>query len=349
MHLAFNAVSAGLTSFDSIVELPPESWARNQEPRSSLMFLAQGQIVTLRELLLGLAIPSGNDAAVAVAFHVGGSLPSFVAMMNAEAARMGLSASVFVEPSGISEFNMTTARDFAYFCRHYVKLHPEALSDFHSVPLLAYPTADNLPEYMRARPRTIVQYNHIPLMGSVPGVDGLKTGYIDEAGYNAASTAQRDGTRFIAVVLGVPKEMGAIWGPRAREADCRALLTWAFDNYKTIRPPPPEIPQVRVYKGKRNNMGLFFNTIALTVAADRALGETADLQSVDLQSAALRWEVSVASPVIAPVYKGDVLGTATLFDAKGVITDIPLTAVEDVPRGSWLKRAWDSFLLVFVR
>ncbi|MDR1469207.1 MAG: D-alanyl-D-alanine carboxypeptidase [Spirochaetaceae bacterium] len=335
MHLALNEALRGTVSLDDIVALPPATWARNQPPRSSLMFLDEGQIVTLRELLLGLAIPSGNDAAVAIALHLAPSIEDFAAMMNAEAQRIGLTRTFFVEPSGISEKNMTTAADFALFCREYVRLHPETITDYHTVPALAYPQEENLPLYQRGRSRQpVIQPNHIPLLGEFEGADGLKTGYIDEAGYNAAVTAERDGTRFIAVVLGVPAELGARWGSLARAEDCRKLLEWAYANYKTLRPPAPEIPDVRVWKSKQK--------FAALKPAEDLTTTTPIGRGVDPA-----WEIDLFAPLIAPLAAGTEAGKLRLYDRDGLLREISLVTTEDAEQAGFWRRLWDSIVLFF--
>jgi D-alanyl-D-alanine carboxypeptidase (penicillin-binding protein 5/6) len=230
---------------------------------------------------------------------------------------------------------MTTAADFARFCREYVRLHPETITDYHTVPELAYPQEENLPAYQRGRSnQTIVQPNHIPLLGEFDGADGLKTGYIDEAGYNAAVTADRDGTRFIAVVLGVPAELGGIWGPRARAEDCRKLLEWAFANYKTLRPPVPEIPDARVWKSKQK-------FAALKPAADLTvtipLGRGADPN----------WEIELFTPLIAPIAAGTEAGKLRLYDGDGLLREIPLVITKDMEQAGFWRRLWDSIVLFF--
>ena len=208
MHIALQEVEAGRASLDEGVPLPPESWETNQPPRASLMHLEEGQIVSLRELLLGLAVPSGNDAALAVALRFSPTTQGFVDRMNDEARRLGLEETRFVEPSGISEDNWTTAMEFAAFCREYLWRHPESLRDFHSVMEFAYPLPRNVAPELRSRVGIYRQRNHNSLLGVVEGVDGLKTGYIDEAGYNIALTAARQETRLLAVILGAPVHGG---------------------------------------------------------------------------------------------------------------------------------------------
>ena len=147
MYVVFQEIATGAISLDDIVPLPPESWAVNAPPASSLMFLGEGQTVTLRELLLGLAVASGNDAAVAVAHYVSGSVDSFIERMNLEMKKLGLEKTHFVEPSGYSELNVTTPREFATFARQYILRYPEALRDYHSQLSISYPQEKNLPSW----------------------------------------------------------------------------------------------------------------------------------------------------------------------------------------------------------
>ncbi|MDR2185395.1 MAG: D-alanyl-D-alanine carboxypeptidase [Treponema sp.] len=333
MHLALTEVEAGRAFLDEIVVLDQTSWAINQPPRSSLMFLAQGQTVSLRELLLGLAVPSGNDAAVAVALRFAPTVEYFAEAMTREARRMGLGLTRFREPSGISEYNITTAREFALFCREYLILHPETLKNYHSVAEFDYPKAFNVPEPCRNRPGTIVQYNRNPLLGIVEGVDGLKTGYIDEAGYNIALTAERRGTRFIAVILGAPP---GPQGERIRAGDGRALLDWAFDHYKTIRPETGELPPVRIWKGK-TRQGRIIPGAALEFTALTSRGK------------GLRWETETDDPLIAPLSAESPAGRLIFYDDAGELRRIPLVIGEDIEAGGFFRRLWDSIRLFFKR
>ncbi|MDR1363810.1 MAG: D-alanyl-D-alanine carboxypeptidase [Spirochaetaceae bacterium] len=334
IHVAGKEAAEKGISLDDPVKLPKQSWAVNQPPRSSLMFLAQGQIVSLDELFLGMAIPSGNDAAVAVALNFSPTTDAFAKLMNREAAALGMKDTIFVEPSGISEENITTARDFAIFCREYIRLHPENLEKYHSVPQFAYPKASNLRPSMQDKVGTIVQNNHINLIYSFDGVDGLKTGYIDESGYNIALTAERNGTRFIAVILGVPAELGSRWGIRARDADGAALLTWGFNYFKTIRPEVPSIPPARVWKGKINKLPLAIpeNARALTILASR--GDK------------VRCEVDV-DDLTAPLPAGYHAGSITFYDDEGALAVVELRTPEELESGNLFKRFLDSILLFF--
>jgi D-alanyl-D-alanine carboxypeptidase (penicillin-binding protein 5/6) len=342
--VALKAAAAENVSLDEIVALPRQSWAVNQPPRSSLMFLAAGQRVTLRELIMGLAVPSGNDAAIAIALRFAPSVEAFAGWMNGEARSLGLEKTHFVEPSGISEYNFTTAMEFALFCREYIRLHPETLAEFHSAPEFAYPKAENVAEQYRANPGTIVQQNHNRLLdgglsgrkniNAVEGVDGLKTGYIDEAGYNIALTAARRGTRLIAVILGAP---AGYRGERIRDEDGKNLLNWGFDNFRTLRPVLPEMEPLRVWKGKINYVTCIpGETLNFTAAADRGAG--------------LRWTgeyAEYAEYLTAPLPVGSRVGTLVLSDSFGELRRIPLVTAENVEQGGFFKRFFDSVRLFF--
>jgi D-alanyl-D-alanine carboxypeptidase (penicillin-binding protein 5/6) len=332
MHLVQKEIAEGRASFNEIVPIGVESWAQSQPPRSSLMFLAPGQIVTLREIMIGLAVPSGNDAAVAAALRFAPTMQDFAAMMTAEAMRMGLSHTRFTEASGISEDNMTTAAEFAAFCREYVCLHPQSVTEFHSVPVFAYPQADNVPAAFRDNPHTIVQYNRNSLLKSFPGVDGLKTGYIDEAGYNIALTAQRDATRFIAVILGAPAHPG---GDRIRDADGVRLLSWAFDTFKTVRPSIGGIEAARLWKGRAN-------TVQLTLA------EPADFTAPLNRAGSLRMEAVINHPLVAPLPAGFIAGHLALYDEQGEVHRVPLVTAHSCEQGNIFKRLWHSIRLLGV-
>ena len=243
MYVVEKEVAAGRLHYDDIIPLPPECWACNMPPHSSLMFLGKGQVVTLEELLLGLSICSGNDAAYALAYAVCGSMEEFVNRMNEVAWQAGLSHTHFVESSGYSEENSTTAREMAAFCRLYIMEHPDSLARFHSVPSFTYPKAKNMApgdhygpqDWTKGLPEKITmgitQENTNPLLGKLAGCDGLKTGYIDESGYNLALTVEREGTRFLSVTMG-GKGRDSREGQQGRVKDGTAIMETAFGIFR---------------------------------------------------------------------------------------------------------------------
>ena len=334
MHLAFKEIAAGRASLDEIIVPPRESWAINQMRGSSLMFLAPGQQVSLKDLLLGLAIPSGNDAAVAVALRFAPSVPAFAEMMNREAAAMGLSRTRFVEPSGISDYNMTTAREFAYFSRNYIQAWPESLALYHTVREFSFPRAEHVASAFRNNPGTITQRNRNALLGSVEGADGIRTGFIYASGFNISLTAERAGTRFIAVVLGAPAGPG---GDRIRDEDGRRLLEWAFSRYHTIRPRlDAPLPALRIWRGRENYV---------TISPDAPLDFTAAIE----RGETMTWHIEASAPLLAPLPAGSPAGDLVLFDSLGELRRIPLITATEIAQGGFFKRLFDSIRLFFMR
>jgi D-alanyl-D-alanine carboxypeptidase (penicillin-binding protein 5/6) len=335
IHIALEEIAEGRAEPDEIVSLPRQSWSINQPPRSSLMLLAAGQRVSLWELLLGMAVPSGNDAAVAVALRFAPSVEDFAERMNREARGFGMTKTRFVEPSGVSEDNITTAMEYASFCRDYLARHPDVLRDLHSQAEFAYPKRENVAEAYRDDPHTIVHRNRNNLLGAVDGVDGFKTGYIDESGYNIALTAERDGTRFIAVLLGAPASAAGI---RIRDDDSRNLLEWGFDNFKTLGVPAPPLEPARVWKGRANRTGL--------VPAG-GMGANWVFTTYAGRGGSLRWETELAEPLIAPLPAGAEAGTIALWDEFGELKRVPLLTTDAVEQGHFFRRLWDSIRLFF--
>ncbi len=242
MYVVDQEVSMGNFRYDQYIHIPEEALACNMPPHSSLMFLGEGQKVTLEELLLGLSICSGNDAAYALAYTISGSMEAFIDRMNQVAIDLGLKNTHFVESSGYSELNTTTAREMASFCRVYLYEHPESLQKFHSVPSFKYPKERNMADgdvygaqdFSNGIPRHITmgitQQNTNPLLGKLEGCDGLKTGYIDESGYNLALTAKRNETRFLSVTL-KGKGNNTQEGQQGRIKDGFALMNFAFGSF----------------------------------------------------------------------------------------------------------------------
>ena len=326
IHLALRAIKTGKVSENDIVTLTPESWAENQPPRSSLMFLGKNQTVTLGELLLGMAVSSGNDAAVATALHLSHSIEAFTATMNAEAGRLGLVSTRFTEPAGVSSENTTTAMDFARFCRFYLTEHPASLALLHSIGTFAYPKAINTaPD----QPRTIVQNNRNNLLNRVSGVDGLKTGYIIEAGFNTALSACRGETRLIAILLGAASE-------EDRDKDGEALLAWGFENFKTLRPVAGFLPDARIWSGKEKYAGLKLSeALTFTVSTHRAGVITISTELVPC--------------LIAPLGERSQAGVLIISDGIGELRSIPLVLEKEAPRGNFFQVFFDAIRLFFYR
>lgn len=331
MYTAFHAAANGEITFDDVVNLPPETWAVNIPPGSSLMFLGKGQHVTVRELFTGMAVASGNDAAIAIADHVSGSVDAFVKRMNGEMERIGLAHTRFVEPSGLSEKNMTTAREFADFAYRYVNEFPEALKAFHSQPKLEYPMSWNQPEGVHQR--TVVQYATNKLLGTLEGCDGLKTGFIVESGYNLALTAERKGTRFLSVTMGGPGS-SAYHGSALRSKDGEMLIEWAFANYVTVKPAPVESRPVAVFGGSAKALLAIPATGEAFTAPKGLLG---DDQSVTIPAA----KTILTKWLRAPIAAGEVIGKIEYRANGKVVHSVPLIADRAVEEASPIIRVAD--------
>lgn len=203
MFLALDHVSAGHANLDSTV-LISRAAARCGGSR---MGLRADERVRLEDLLLGMAVSSGNDASMAVAEYVGGSAQAFVNMMNVKARALGMRDSRFLNPHGLpAQGQHTTARDMLTLARAYLRAYPWALR-FHNTHLLNH--------------RGQVTWNKNPLLGQYPGADGLKTGWINASGYNLIFTAKQGPKRLLAVILGAPDV-------RVRGAEACRLLDAGF-------------------------------------------------------------------------------------------------------------------------
>ena len=331
LHIVYERLEDRSINRTDVVSLTANAWADNQAPGSTLMHLGKGQIVTVEELMRGAAIASGNDAAAALAEYVAGSTAEFVRRMNEEARFMGYAVTRFTDPSGIGEGNQVTAREFADFCRRYIDLHPEALAELHSLREIAYPLPKNMPGGRLGPNATKKQFNGNFLVWDDFGVDGLKTGHLDDDNFTAAITARRGETRLIAVLLGVPGTSLSD-GASNRSEDGMALLSYGFRNYSTLTLEPPELAPARVWKGTAR---------AIPVAAAATVRLTVRHEEVDR----LAYSVRMEEPLLAPVARGQKVGTLVYTAGGDEVGWIPLVAAEGVDTAGFIRRAWDTIAL----
>jgi D-alanyl-D-alanine carboxypeptidase (penicillin-binding protein 5/6) len=208
LYLVFEAIRDGRLHLWDNVKVS----SRAAKTGGSRMGLRTGDIVPVGELIKGMAVVSGNDACVAIAEHMNGSVEAFVRQMNIKARQLGMNDSTFQTPNGLpAKGQFTTARDIAKLSTAYLRRYPESLN-IHSMQSYTY--------------RTSTHRNANRLLGTCQGVDGLKTGFVCASGYNLAATAIRGDHRLIAVVLGAPSA-----GIRARET--ARLLEMGYDSLST--------------------------------------------------------------------------------------------------------------------
>ncbi len=331
LHIVYEKLKDHSISRDDVVAITSNAWADNQAPGSTLMDLGPGQIVTVAELMKGVAVASGNDAATALAEYVAGSTRRFVQLMNEEARFLGYTVTRFTDPSGVVPGNLTTAREFADFCRRYIAAHPQALEELHSLREFEYPLPQNVADGRLTPYRTKRQFNPNFLVWDDFGVDGLKTGHLDNDTFTAAITAHQGNMRLIAVLLGVPgKSLDD--GSRARAEDGIHLLSYGFRNYVTLELDPPSLPPVRVWKGSLRGV---------PIAPDGPV--TVTVRSSELEK--LAYTVDIPAPLTAPVSRGEKIGSLVYWAGRHEVARIPLVSRGAVEEAGLVRKAWDSAVL----
>ncbi|MBQ4379429.1 MAG: D-alanyl-D-alanine carboxypeptidase [Treponema sp.] len=326
MYIVFKDAAEGKISLDDTVTLPEKSWAINMPSDASLMFLGQGHIVTLRELLKGLAVASGNDAALAIADHISGSTKAFVERMNQECEALGLKHTHFVEPSGYDEHNLTTARELASFCCEYIRRFPQSVEEFHSVPSINYPLQKNLPSWQKNRGDTaaIYQKNTNPLLGVMEGCDGIKTGFIYESRYNLALTAKRNGVRFISVTM-MGTGVGTKQGNAGRVHDGTEMMEWAFASFADFNPSEnlPEFYAVPSLAAKNTN-GRFVKLVPAWNNPVTVPHLSADTALEDAKN--VKVSVNIPKYIFGGVKMGETYGQIQYRLGDVVLETVPLVA-----------------------
>ena len=326
IHTVLKEIRSGAVSADDIVPISTNADFRNLPPRSSLMFLEEGQHVTLFELLQGLALPSGNDAGIAVAEYIYGGMDSFVDEMNREAAELGMLATHFDDSSGLSEKNITTPRDYAQFCRVYIEENSEYLERLHMPLSFTYPKPENLPPSESSVYGPITQPNHNTLIGRMAGVDGLKTGYIDESGYNIAATAELDGRRLVLVTMGGPGISGND-GAIKREIDAAVLFSYGFYAWCEYTPELPAHDTIKVWGAEHTELKIQYSSpLDITI-------KTAEIPGLKI--------ISELNRIEPPVKAGAVVGKWYLVHReapKEIIQTGTIMSAEDLEKGNIFRR-----------
>lgn len=309
------ALKQGKIHNEDMVTISESAWGRNF-PDSSKMFLNLNQQVSVGDLNKGIIIVSGNDACVAVAEHISGTVANFVDTMNKYVQQFGLKNTNFTTPHGLDDPNQySTARDMAIIGAHIIRDLPEeykiyAEKDF-TFNKIKQPNRNGL------------------LWDKTINVDGMKTGHTSQAGYNlVASATSPNNMRLISVVMGVPTYKG-------REVESKKLLQWGFANFETLKTykANEEISKQSVYYGDKGEVKVgVLQDGFITVPK----GKQADLKA--------RYELD-NKYLQAPLAKGQVVGKIVYqLDGKDVAT-VNLQALEDVQEGGFLGKGWDWLVL----
>lgn len=312
LNLVLDAVDESYLSLDDEVRISKKAW----KTKGSRMFLDVGKTAALETMIKGIAVVSANDACVAVSEHLAGVEEVFADRMNEKAGLIGMKNTVFKNSHGLpADGQMTTARDMALLSAYYLKNHPDVLK-YHSIKKMTY--------------NNITQSNRNGLLWLDYGVDGLKTGWFSDAGFHIIATAQKDGDRFIAVVMGSSSE-------RARENSALKLLNFGFRNYKTVEVITAGRPMadVSVWKGKKGDLALGIQKNAFITVPREATGE------VQIQK-------QYPDKIFAPVQKGQQIGSVRVLVNDRKMSEYDLVALEPVDKAGFFKLILHQFFLLMI-
>ncbi len=272
---------------------------------------AVNKTAPLMDMEKGMAVQSGNDAAIALAEHTAGSEEAFASLMNNYAARIGMKGSHFVNAHGLSApEHYSTAYDLALLGRAFIREYPEQYA------------FNKMKEFTVG---TITQPNRNLLLWRDASVDGIKTGHHSAAGYCLMSSAKRGDQRLVAVVMGSTSE-------KQRADDSLALLNWGFRFYETHRlyEPGKAIATQRVWKGQAKEVQL---GVAQPMLISVPRGRYGDLKPT----------MDVPKTLVAPIAAGQAIGTVKVALDGKVVAESPLVAITPVEEAGFFKRLWDAF------
>jgi serine-type D-Ala-D-Ala carboxypeptidase (penicillin-binding protein 5/6) len=310
-YVTFAALKQKTLKPDQVIPVSARAW----KSQGSRMFIEPSRPVTVDELLRGMIVQSGNDACVALAEAIAGTEEGFAQMMNREAQRLGMKNTNFVNSTGLP--------------------HPQHYTTAYDLSLLATAILMDFPEYYplysikEYRYNNITQSNRNRLLWVDPTVDGMKTGYTENAGYCLITSARRGSRRFLAIVAGAASES-------ARATESQKLLNFGFQSYDTVKLYDRNQPvsSVRVWKGGSDEVNAGF-PYDLYVSVPKGAGDK------------LKGTVETQQPLVAPIAGGQRLGVLRVqLDGKPY-GEYPVVALQEVPLAGVLGRGWDSIRLLF--
>jgi len=322
-YLVFDALKSKKISLTQTLPVSERAW----KMPGSRMFIDPKMQVPVEDLVKGMIVQSGNDATMALAEGVGGTAERFVEMMNQQAKVLGMNASSFRNPEGLTVAgHQTTARDLATLATRLMRDFPEYVG-YYALKHYRYPGTPAANDT-----------NRNLLLFRDPTVDGLKTGHTDAAGYCLVATSRRDvpalgsgpagQRRLLSVVLGAASE-------NARAAESQKLLNWGYTAYEAVRlfPAGQAVVSPKVWKGK-----------APVVKLGRPDGVVVAVPAGE--AARLKTEIARPDPLVAPLQRGQSLGTLKVTLADGTpVAEVPLTVLETVEESGVFGRAWDALRL----
>ncbi|MDF2868270.1 MAG: dacC [Gammaproteobacteria bacterium] len=309
MYVISETLQNGQIKMDDQVRVSKEATT----VKGSTMFLRQGQVVSVKELIRGIITVSGNDATVAMAEHVAGSQNAFVSLMNQEAQQLGLQGSHFMDTTGMPDpEHYSTARDLATLAMHIIRDYPDHY-EWYSDKEFTF--------------NGIRQTNRNRLLWLDSSVDGIKTGHTEEAGFCLAASAKKGDMRLIAVVLGTPSN-------NARTDNTERLLTYGFRFYETnkLYDAGKVLANPRVWQGQLSNL-------PVGLASD--LNVTIPRGQYDKLQASLE----LTDGLKAPIQKGQQVGRVKVTLNGEEVASAPVLALQDNAKGGLWTRMIDSISL----
>lgn len=324
-YLVFDALRAKKIELSQPMAVSERAWRMG----GSRMFIDPKMRVPVEDLLKGMIVQSGNDATVALAEAVAGSVERFVELMNRQAAALGMKSTRYRNPEGLTEAgHSTSARDLAVLATRLMQDFPEFVG-YYAIRKYRY----------EGTPATN-DGNRNLLLFRDPSVDGLKTGFTEAAGYCLIATARRDfpnlppggsgdpgGRRLLAIVLGAASE-------NARANEAQKLLNWGYSAFEGVKlfDAGQAIASPAVWKGSQSTVRIGRSqAIIVAVPAGMASKVTTTLQRTD--------------PLVAPVNPSQVIGRLQIKVGERVLMELPLVALEAVPQAGLIGRAWDAIRL----
>lgn len=317
-YIVSEEIEAGRVKESDMVRVSVNAWEKGgAKSGSSTMFLPPNEDASVIDLLRGVIIQSGNDAAIALAEHVAGDEQAFADIMNQQATILGMTNTYFVNSTGWpDEAHLTTARDMAKLAAAVIEDHPEHYEIYSEKEF----------EY-----NGITQPNRNQLLWRDSSIDGLKTGHTEAAGYCLVASGQRNGMRLVSVVMGARSE-------QARATESQKLLSWGFRYYMTHRlySESDVLSVERVWKGKADSVEL---------GVDEEVYLTIPRGAEDLLEA----KISVESTLQAPLNLGDQVGTLSIsYEGEEILTK-PLVAKTQVEQAGFFARVWDGLKLFLMK
>ena len=316
-EVAFELIDKGQLPLNKMCTVRPETWQK-WHAQGSTMFLSVNEQVSVENLLKGIVTLSGNDASVVLAECIAGTEQAFTDQMNALAKKLGLTNSHFGTANGWPDEGVTyvTARDLAKIAQATIEHHPKLYKEFYGLPSFTWGKT-------MGAGQDITQANRNPILGHVPGADGLKTGHTDEAGYGFTGSAEQNGRRLIEVLAGMDS-----WNQRVQEST--RLIQWGFGAWqdKPLFKAGAKVGTAQVQMGSSSEVDLVApHDLAVTVPAGLSSGST---------SMKIRYD----GPLMAPIAKGQEVAQLIVTTGDTAPQIVPLVAADDVGRAGFFGRMW---------